>query len=420
MNSEVPYLAELEVARTERGRLFHLTFKDERGQFGCGSFNPTWVKPWDKFLHKYVNELGNPPGDLKRFGRELFTATFGRGELLRRWEAMRLASKGRPLYLTFSFGKGTDALAKLPLELLCEDGPQAGYLFDKRGSAVVRTVLGLHPEEWTPPQGSPRVLFAWAFPDGAGSPDPDTGDKHFQQLQTVGVNVEPLADATHDCLGTRLQKKNVDYLVLLAHGWQEDHETGVLLCDPVVRKRQEYVSEDELANLMKDSGVRLVFLCSCQTAQPAADPAAGLFSGVAQRVLNEVPCVIAMQAKLPFDGSAELTATFFQQLGTGLMPAEAVAKARNVYYRKPPWSVPVIYVRPRPLDIYVRPRPVKRPRRVDLSAQPLALDSARSVAGPQPGARVTISLGNGIDMALAWIPPGTFIMGSAVRRRKGG
>jgi hypothetical protein len=374
--------AELQVARAEQGHVFDLFFEDEHGQFGRGSFDTAWVRPWEKFLGEYVDRLRNPMGDLVRFGRELFGAMFNQGKLWGCWKALRVASKGRPVHLTLRFGDDTHALAALPLELLYESGSNGGFLFTQRGSALVRTLLGVRQEAWTPPHGSPKILFAWACPTGVGSPF--TGVEHFKQLQTCS-NVELLEKVTREALEERLKKKNVDYLVLLAHGWKEHQEMGVFLDGPA----PDYVSADDLANLVKDTGVRLVFLCSCQTAQPAADPAAGMFSGVAQRMLNEVLCVVAMQAALPILGSAELTAMFFQQLATGITPAAAVAKARNVYHREPAWSVPVIYVRSRSLVRAREPGP---------SAQSLNLDYEPQVARFQPAAAAMAPVGNGIDL----------------------
>ena len=82
-------------------------------------------------------------------------------------------------------------------------------------------------------------------------------------------------------------------------------------------------------------------------------------------MLSEVLCVVAMQAALPIRSSAELLAAFFQHLTGGLSPAEAVARARDVYRRDTPWSVPVVYARP-----HLLPRLSTAPTTVFLPAPP--------------------------------------------------
>ena len=116
MFSERPSVAvRLCVRRPDEAGPFQLIFEDEHGTAGVGSFDPAWILPWQPFLNEYVNAVGTAAGELARFGRELFAATFDQEQLRDCWKASRSASSGRPVHLTVEFGPNTHALAALPV-----------------------------------------------------------------------------------------------------------------------------------------------------------------------------------------------------------------------------------------------------------------------------------------------------------------
>jgi hypothetical protein len=340
--------AQLRVIDQGAGQPFILHFHSDEGDESTGRFDPGKIQDWADFLLDYQKRK-NSPDELVGFGRWLFDVTLGQPDLLGSWQSMRSATRGRPLHLTIAFSGETDPFAMLPLELLHETGRDDRFLFAEPGAVLVRTLLKTTAHEWTTPE-QPRVLFAWACPSGSGPVF--KGEEHFARVQQVVPGAAELRRATRDDLKQRLQQRDVDYLFLMAHGWRDGHRTGVYLGDSSFDK----CPASDLAGLLHESGVLLVFLCSCQTGHSAKDDSAGMFSGVAFRLLRDVPCVVAMQANLPIAGSSELASRFLDRLSKGLGPAEAVAQARSVYHQGDPvWSVPVVYLRPRPSQTSIAP-----------------------------------------------------------------
>ena len=100
----------------------------------------------------------------------------------------------------------------------------------------------------------------------------------------------------------------------------------------------------------RDHGLKLAFLCSCQTA--ITGPTA--FSGVAQLLLHsdggDIPAVVAMQAALPVRRSAELAAGFYRLAAETRNLAQALSQARRDAYDNgdTAWCIPVLYCRRQP------------------------------------------------------------------------
>jgi hypothetical protein len=336
-----PVFARLQVLSPGEDGCFPLYFQAEHNEPVLGAFDPASVQGWTQFLRKYADDVGHVENDLVRFGRDLFSTTLGKDPLWGHWKALRAFSSGRPIHLTVEFGEKTHPVAELPLELLHETGAHDGFLFNKPGAVLVRTLLGASPQVCGLVK-HPQVLFAWACPTGTKR---FLVDEHVARLKQVVPNVHVLPDATHDTLKQHLAGKSFHSLVLLAHGWRKTDSTGIHLGDGV----RESLAAENLATLVRESGLQIVFLCSCQTGQTATDQEAGLFSGVAQRLLTEVPCVVAMQANLAISRSAKLITRFLERLGNGQLPPEAVAALRIADHKEDHfWSVPVVYVRPQP------------------------------------------------------------------------
>jgi hypothetical protein len=338
---------------------FQLELHDDNGNGGeTETFDPVTFLAGENeaTLNRYRVDVDScTEYDLEKLGVALFKATLGQGKLQACWEKIRIKADGDPVYFTLELDSNTDACALLPLELLCEpsNGQWGGFLFKEENSVFVRTIIRNTPRrEWKKPK-SPGLLFAWACPTETEKIPPETWQAalgswqtQLASLQALDLQTTEFGPVTPLMLKQELRPGAYDYLVLLAHGHQrEDLPGGVILGDT----SPEFLSANDLAGYVANAELQLVLLCSCQTALSAPDPSTSLFSGVAQRMLQAVPCVVAMQANLPIDRSAELMGRFFTALQEGRTPTEATAYLRHLYYlhdkKDPIWSVPVIYAR---------------------------------------------------------------------------
>jgi tetratricopeptide (TPR) repeat protein len=220
-------------------------------------------------------------------------------------------------------------------------------LFARPGSALGRAFEHMPPATFRYPP-APRPLFAWACPPGAG--DDFDPEPHRQALQTLfGTRLTVCLQASLGDIKTALQTATsaFDFLHVLAHGSYAAEFGSVALHGP--HGGADYVDAQRLADGLKGHGIRLAFLCSCQTAVVGERT----LSGVAQQLLapsaGDLPAVVATQANLPVAGSAVLVDQFYRLLSDPPHdPSVALARARVKAYqgRTGAWSVPIYLSRP--------------------------------------------------------------------------
>ena len=331
-------------SKTDR---FALHLRDGNGNECGGEFT---VKPervvegagftWADFLERYVQcDVGED--ELKAFGQDLFRAVIGETGLAGTWSSIMSGAGGRPLVMAAEFSRNTEAMAELPLELI-HDG--VNFVFARPGFGLERIILGTPLQDFIAP-ARPRALFAWAQPIGSGGYfDPGL---HETALRNVfGERLTVLEDATLDGIEKSLDEGEFDYLHILAHGYRDAGSAGICLTgddgglDPAEAQR--------LANAVQGRHLKLVFLCSCQTAVTNGRA----FSGVGQQLLarqgGDISCVVATQANLPVRDSEKLTERFYRLLGEAGNPPQALARSRRDAFgaANMAWSVPTLLSRP--------------------------------------------------------------------------
>lgn len=107
---------------------------------------------------------------------------------------------------------------------------------------------------------------------------------------------------------------------------------------------------DDLADTIKQGGVRLVVLGACQSAR--RDPTSFGFTGVAPALMKaNIPAVVAMQYVISDPTAILFSTKFYEALAAGLSLDEAVAFGRREMMKLPDderdqdWGVPVLYLR---------------------------------------------------------------------------
>ncbi len=324
-----------------------LQLRDASGNEGSGKLtidperfvkgpDMTWAELMEAFVSDSLAEH-----QFKAFGQDLFHAVITGSGLGQAWSGIFGASDGLPLLMTVEFGRNTEAMAGLPLELL-HDG--VNFIFARPGAGLERILLETPARNFDPPD-KPKLLFAWACPNGSG--DQFDATPHETALRAVfGEGLTVLPDADLEAIEEALKAEKFDYLQILAHGFHKEKNAGIVLKGPL--GFGDKVSAQRLANAVQGRGLRLVFLCSCQTAV-AVDMA---FSGVGQQLLSreggDIPCVVATQANLPVRNSENLVGRFYRLLADTKNPAAALSRARKEAFDRGrmAWCVPVLLARP--------------------------------------------------------------------------
>ncbi len=322
---------------------------------------------------------------LPRWGQELYQAALGAPdsrEALLAWQQAGVSAERRftvlldpePLGETDEAERtavaelATDLLS-LPWELL-HDG--RGFLF--RGAHAVRVrrrLPNLQRQPVRPTQLPVRILMVSPRPDADGSGHIDHRisamplvemAESLGELARLTVLTPPTFPALEEALLSAEQAGTpYDVVHFDGHGVY-DHRVGlggVCFEDPgdvqkPVRRAAQLVYANDLAGIMRDHHINLVFLEACQTAQTQKNPTAS----VAATLLKEgVASVVAMSHTVLVETAQRFVRAFYRELAEGKrVGAAMIAGQRELFgdtgRGKMPgageihlqdWFVPVLY-----------------------------------------------------------------------------
>lgn len=293
----------------------------------------------------------------KRFGERLFHTAFADdvGKLLVRSRDLAEA-KGKAMRIRLRIDRGAAALADLPWEYLyVPDWQRFPALSDH--TPIVRYLelpQPVRPLRATQPL---RILAVVSNPKDAVPLRVEEEWAHLQSattdLQEEGMVVlERLTTPTLRALQNRLREIDVHILHFIGHGhFAPEQNEGSLLFENDQGLAQQ-VTAEQLATLLHDEELRLVFLNACEGARSDADDA---FAGVAQMLVQQgVAAVLAMQFAVSDRAAIALAHEFYQALADGYGVDTAVSEARKALYaldnggdeqRPVEWGTPVLYMR---------------------------------------------------------------------------
>ncbi len=109
--------------------------------------------------------------------------------------------------------------------------------------------------------------------------------------------------------------------------------------------RPDWTSAEELANLLKGTGIRLVVLTACKS---AAMSDISVFSGMAPAIIKTgIPAVVAMQFSISDKAAREFTYQLYHSICWHRPLSEAMASVHpNLFHDHPAeWYKPVLYLR---------------------------------------------------------------------------
>jgi hypothetical protein len=166
------------------------------------------------------------------------------------------------------------------------------------------------------------------------------------ELETAGCAICG-GYATLDNIGDRVRDQHA--LHFLGHGQYRGGHGWLVLEKEDGTLRQE--KDSDIAAILSNTRVRLVFLAACESASRGGEPAADgmAFQGLAAMLVEQgIPAVVGMQEQLRIDSAYRLTGEFYRRLFLehGMVDrALNEARARLYHQKELDWGTPVLTMR---------------------------------------------------------------------------
>ena len=292
-----------------------------------------WKWPYEGFAlrGKQVEDL------LVEVGKRLYEAAFGNDSakgIVQAWQ--RQPDGQRQISITSDI----PGVLSLPWELL----------HDADGFLALRKPVPVAIVRCLPQSGPPaevaafelplRILLVTARPEDAGFVDPRSIahgllDALEEHIAAGMIELEFLRPATMSALRERLKNtaRPIHVLHFDGHGQFDEREKQGMLAFEDEDGLLDRVKAQDLAQVLQESGVRVVILNACQSAQVAADDA---FSSVAAQLLRrDVDAVVAMSASILVTSAARYVEAFYQALVATFSVPMAQERARQALYNDP-------------------------------------------------------------------------------------
>ncbi len=309
---------------------------------------------------------------LRELGNRLFRILFS-GEVLLGFQSSLAAARAQGLGLRIVLTLDAPELARLPWELVYS-GRFEGFLARSAATPIVRHLSSPNPAR-PPIEGDAlRTLLVVAEPRDL----PALSRNREEVLAIVqslsggkgGAQVDVLENATLPKLKDILREaeqaeRGYHIFHFVGHG-ASDEQGGQLLFEDQDRYAAP-VSAEQVAELLDDTSVNLVFLNACASARGGA---AGLpfypFQGVAQACINlGVRAALAMQVEVVDTAAGDFAREFYASLADGEEVEKALLDARHLVGKADAadWAVPVLYSRVLEGSILAPqiPRPARTP-----------------------------------------------------------
>jgi CHAT domain len=268
-------------------------------------------------------------GNLPKWGRALFDAVFEKssqaGRLFERLDANRDESN------IIVIDTAEPRILRLPWELLAD---KSGYLFSKRPQVtVVRRMQTLVANKSKAFEIPVRILMVTCRPEGAGFIDPRSiATPLLDSLNAIPeqFEVEFLRPPTLRALDERLRDEAQPHIHIVhfdGHGvYNKTIGLGFLLFEDEKHQEQR-VDAEQLGTLLNESGIPLMVLNACQSAQPDdRNP----FASVASRLIESgVGGVVAMNYSVLVETAKRFTKEFYGALAHGQNVSTAMDTARR-------------------------------------------------------------------------------------------
>jgi hypothetical protein len=342
--------------------------------------SPTNVAAYPQYIAR-LQRLDTDEDMLVDLGQILFSAIFSSGikEVYTRSQGKLAPDQG--LRLRFDIDPALSSIAAMPWEFLYDpdqgplvmlDAPIVRYLSQQSPPPVLKAPLPL------------KVLVTGAITP----PAPDVNRELTEVraaladlAQTGQVTIQVEEHLTRAKL-QRLLRSGFHIWHFIGHGaLSRDGSSGTLLFEDASGSA-DAVSARELGIFLNRSGLQLIVLDACGSAQLMTDP----YRSIAPALIRaQVPAVVAMQFKVPQDATRAFAGEFYRTLAEGFPLDACVTEGRKAVLgisglRNADWGIPVVYTRAPDGKLF------------DLPAAPSAAASATATANS--GTSVSIGSGN--------------------------
>jgi len=339
-----------------------------------GAYVPDHFTPTQTEVLRRLGLLSDPhlvPDLLPRLGQGLYQALFPEQVGTAFQMALNQARSTRDtVALQLRFDHDAVALARYPWELLHD-----GYRHLLSGGAVEMTRYIAYPEATTALPAAPpwRLLYVAARPqDLAGLPDDVERLAVWNALQSLAeagrLALDRLEPPTYDALLERMAGTDYHVIHFDGHGvfarrcpqCATMHYPHLATCQSCGTSLEgapplgylafensagdaDYVSTEDMENLLLGSEVRLVLLSACQSSVVRGE---SLFGGLGPGLVRAgVPAVVAMQFSLPVGSAVRFAQGFYAALAQGESVPRAAAQGRQRLFRDKTWFTPTLYLR---------------------------------------------------------------------------
>lgn len=292
-----------------------------------------WKWPYEGFAlrGKQVEDL------LVEVGKRLYEAIFGHSSakgVVQAWQQQPDVQR------QISITSNIPGVLSLPWELLHDADGFLALHKPVPVSIVRRLPQSGPPAEVVAFELPLRILLVTARPEDAGFVDPrsiahgllDTLEEH---IAAGTIELEFLRPATMSALRERLKNtaRPIHVLHFDGHGQFDEREKQGMLAFEDEDGLLDRVKAQDLAQVLQESGVLVVILNSCQSAQGAADDA---FSSVAAQLLRSgVDAVVAMSASILVTSATRYVEAFYRALVGAFSIPMAQQQARQALYEDP-------------------------------------------------------------------------------------
>jgi len=284
--------------------------------------------------------------------------------------------------LRFDIDPALTEITALPWEFLYDpdQGPLA--LLD---APIVRYLAQQAPTPTLAAQLPLKVLVTGAVTPPAPAVERELAEVRaaLSELEARGyVTIQVEEHLTQASLQRRLREGFQIWHFIGHGGTSRDGRSGTLLFEDGTGSSKA-VSAAELNILLNRSGVRLVMLDACGSAEIRIDP----YRSIAPALIRaQIPAVIAMQMTVPQDATRAFAGEFYRALAEGFPIDACVTEGRKAVVgatglRNPDWGIPVVYTRAESGRLFERPA------------------APATVPAPPQTSGVNISIGNNNQLA---------------------
>jgi hypothetical protein len=246
--------------------------------------------------------------ELEGFGRDLFNLIF-RGRVRSIYDRLPASHIRMLIY------SNRPDLQAIPWEYLQQPNAVPG---PNALRSVVRVVPTIGVPEPTPRNLADTIRMLFVYAEPAREPSVDwatikgTVESRFNARLPDRLKLDVVEGATTTSFEKAFQGRQYDILHMVCHGEVAGDGTGKLLFQDIRGSQKEPIPAAKLGNFLKDKGLRLVVLSSCNT---ATGDFAKEFAVVAKTLVEcGIPAVVANQFEIENSVAAAFAGAFYAEL----------------------------------------------------------------------------------------------------------